>query len=270
MKKVIFTLITVFFFNSCSKDEPETTSPPQEQGVSAIKLYNDDDTKPYNEVITDNNNKIIKILYHSTPTMSFSTDATNYIYTNNLVTQYYYISNNIKNATDIEYLTDGRLSKVTSTKGNTITSIITYNYDDVTGKTTSKSDIYTNGVITITVNSEYEFSNGNLVTNISNDGTTITTRKYEYDPNTTNNKNIYSKIVGFDKLFFDREFSNTNPYTKATVIEQDATTLVVKGKRNYKQTITYNQNLFPIKIENFYSTNDNPLTNSGFERIEYQ
>ncbi len=271
MKKIIFTLATLFLLSSCSKDDPATASPTEDQGISALKIYQDNDTKPIKEIIVDKDNKIKSLLYYNTPTLTWGTSANNYTYTGNLITQYSYVTtNNIKYNVDIKYLNDGRISKVTTTKNNVIISVITYNYNDTTGKMTSLTEVFENGVVTFKLDTEYEYSNGNLITAITKDGKTITTQKYEYDTNTTNSKNVYSNIVGFDKLIFDTEISNKNPYIKGTVTVQDPITLMITQKSNYRQVITYNQNLFPTKIESSYSTDSNPLISTGFERIEYK
>jgi hypothetical protein len=270
MKKIILILTVLFLLNACSKDDANTDTPvpEEEQGISAIKIYDGSSTTATTEIVTTPDYKIKYIAGINTQTLS--RPATYFVYTGNLVTQYYYTLDNIKYTVDIEYYTNSKVNKVTSKKGSTTLSIVTYTYDNVIGKTTSQSLIYTNGVLSKTINAEYEYVNGNLVASTSNDGSTINVQTYKYDANTTNNKNVYSKIVGFDKLIFNFYYSNANPFISGVTTLQNASTLSLTEKRTYRQTITYNTDLYPSKIESFYTYNGNPETNSGYERMEYQ
>jgi hypothetical protein len=269
MKKIILTLATLFLLNACSKDDvnSNTPTPQEEQGISAIKIYEGASTTAKTEIVTTTDYKVKYIA--SLNTANSYTPTSYFIYTGNLITQYYYTLNNTKYTIDIEYNTNSKISKVTSKKGSTTLSIITYTYNNINGKTISQSLIYTNGVVSKTINAEYEYTNGNIVTSTSNDGSIITIQKYTYDANTTNNKNVYSKIVGFDKLIFDY-YSNKNPYISGIVTLQDATTLSLIEKRTYRQIISYNANLFPSRIDSYYTYNNDPESSTSYERIEYK
>jgi hypothetical protein len=264
MKKIILILAIQFVLNACSKDDAntDTPAPQEEQGITAVKIYEGASTTAKTEIVTTTDYKAKYIKSTNSPTTYF-------VYTGNLITQYYYTDNNIKHTVDIEYNTNSKISKETSKMGNTIQSIITYTYNEINGKTISQSQIYTNGVVSKTINAEFEYANGNIVTSTFNDGSYITIQKYTYDANTTNNKNVYSKIVGFNVLELDN-YSTKNPYITGIITLQNATTLSLIEKRTYRQVITYNTNLFPSRIDSYYTYNNDPESSTSYERIEYK
>jgi hypothetical protein len=275
MKKTLLTFVTLFVLISCSKEDASNTestnTPTEETEISAIKFYTGDATSPYREIFTDKNNKIKSMKFYE---KGNTTVIANYVYTGDLITQIN-VSNTItstKTTTNIMYDNLKRISKKTIIRNDVTIQIATFKYDDIMGKRTYTTDNYTNGTLSSTSTTDYQYSNsGNLTVAVTKSSTVIISQSYDYDTNNLSNKNIFSNIIGLDKFVDDVEYGSKNIHTKYTYKIQDALTYeLTEPIQNFRRVMTYNSNLFPTKVESFFRLNSDSEEPRGTERIEYK
>lgn len=273
MKNTITLLsILLLMFTSCTKDNENSQN--QESIILPKKIIKTEGTNTYELIVSYNGNKILE---ENNTTGNYKYV---YTYTGDLITkQTFYKGNTITTIKEYTY-DNGKVKNVLITKNSTdkTTGVVTVyksrtaysnNTDGIITEQTYIIDSVTGFEKKLPENRILTFANGNLVKEVRNSPSfsSITytyTYLYEYD----DNENPYKNILGLNKISYSSDVSSLNNVIKTTTLSQsseEGSTAVLYP--NIYTTYETNYNTNSYLIESKYSYSDG---NGGLETYTTQ